>query len=196
MAGGPESADAVSGIVRIELLGLWYGGDIVGGIFDIYGFCVLGWRWEGVEKGRVVFDDAEPGFVVGREYFHGFAGSCGNGSWFDDNLVVIQVELHGLLAELFKDFGISTQFIDFVFEIREDVGCVVGFYEIDNVGDDIFPRFCGHENKRDIEFFELFLHQAQSLDNEIASCGTGAVPLEFCGTIDVYADKRGGLLLG
>ena len=96
--------------------------------------------------------------MVGCEYFHGFAGAGGYGAWFDDYLVVIEVELHGLVAELFEDFDVAAQFIDFVFEIREDVGCVVGCYEINNAGYDIFTRLCVYKNERNVEVFELLLH--------------------------------------
>ena len=126
-------------------------------MFDIYGFYVFGRRGYGVEKGGIFFDDAEPGFVVGRKYFHWFAGAAGDGSWLDDNLVVIQVELH-LVAKLFKDFHVSSEFIDFVFEIRENVGGVVGFDKINDTRYNIFTRFCVYEHEGNIEFFELLLH--------------------------------------
>ena len=133
--------------------------------------------------------------MVGCEDFHWLASAGGDCSWLDYDLVVIQVKLH-VVAKLFENFEVSSKFIDFVFEVREDVRCVVGFDEINNARYDVFPRLCVHEDEGNVELFEILLHQAESLDNEIASRRAGAMPLEFFGRIDVHADKRLGLLLG
>ena len=133
--------------------------------------------------------------MVGREDFHWLAGACGDCSWLDDDLVVIQVELH-IIAELFEDLDVSSEFIDFVFEVREDMGGVIGFDEINDARYDVFPRLCVHEDEGNVELFKILLHQTESLDYEIASRRTSAMPLEFFGRIDVNADKRLGLLLG
>ena len=133
--------------------------------------------------------------MVGREYFHWFAGAGGDSAWLDDNLVVIEVELH-FIAKSFEDLDVSSEFIDFVFEIREDMGGIIGFDEINNARYDVFPRLCIHEDEGNVKFFEFLLHQAEGLNDEIASCGAGAVPFEFSGRIDVDADERFGLFLG
>ena len=93
-------------------------------------------------------------------------------------------------------FDVSSEFIDFVFEVREDVRSIVGFDKIDDARYDIFPRFCVHEDEGNVELFEIFLHQAECLDNEIASCRASAMPLKFFRRTDINADKRLRLLLG
>ena len=163
MPGGPERADAISGFGGVELLTLWYRGDIGGGVLDVGDgdwFYVLGWWGEGVEEGGIFFDDAEPGFVIGREYLHGFPGAVGNCSRLHNNLVVIQIKLHLfiVITKLFQNFDIASQFIDFVFKIREDVGCIIRFYEFGDAGYDILPLLRRYEHERNSKFFKLLLH--------------------------------------
>ena len=132
--------------------------------------------------------------MVGRENFHWLIAVCSYGSRLNDSLIMEEGKLR-IASELPEDFDVSSEFVDFVFEVCKYVRGIVSFDEIDDIRYYVFPPLRSHENQGSIEVFELLLHQTECLYNEVTPCRACSVPFELCRAVDINADQRFGLLL-